>query len=196
MTAVARPLFRDPVRRSVAVKVRRAGMIPVVAAALLLVGACRAEVPAGSGVTLLDGDRIPVSGPTIVSALPIDDQGDVDAATARSQIPSLKSVALQHPDVRVLVTDSDGHTTESALQNFAANWALPPELVVAADSASVGAQPPTDGQLHTLLIGADGHVAAEWSNQAAPTQALVAALRKATASSSTPSDNVVRKEAP
>ncbi|MET7702437.1 hypothetical protein [Streptomyces sp. NPDC005485] len=174
---------------------RRAGMIPFVAA-LLLATACRAEVPASSGVTLLNGDRISLSGPTVVSALPIDDQGDVDAATARSQIPSLKSVALQYPDVRVLVTDSDGHTTDAALHNFVANWALPPELVVAADSASVGAQLPTDGQLHTLLIGADGHVAAEWSNQAAPTQAIVAALRKVTASTATHSDNVVRKAAP
>lgn len=170
-------------------------MLPFVAA-LLLVTACRAEVPAGSGVTLLDGGRISLSGLTVVSALPVDDQGDIGVATARSQIPSLKSVALQYPDVRVLVTDSDGHTADAALQNLAANWALPPELVVAADSASVSARLPTDGQLHTLLIGADGHVAAAWSNQAVPTQAIVAALREVTASSSTPSDNVVRKEAP
>lgn len=176
--------------------VPRVGMIPFVAA-LLLATACRAEVPADSGVTLLDGNRISVSGPTVVSALPVDDQGDVDGAAARSQIPSLKSVALQYPGVRVLVTDSDGHTTDAALQNFAANWALPPHLVVAADSASVDARLPTDGQLHTLLIGVDGHVVADWSNQAAPTQAIVAALRKVTANpSSTPSDNVVRKEAP
>lgn len=181
--------------RRVTVRARRAGMIPFVAA-LLLATACRAEAPAGSGVTLLDGNQISLSGPTVVSALPVDDQGGVDAAAARSQIPSLKSVALQYPDVRVLVTDSDGHTTDAALQNLAANWALPPELVVAADSASAVTQLPADGQLHTLLIGADGHVAAEWSNQAAPTQAIVAALRKVTANPSTPSDNVVRKEAP
>ncbi|WP_327318868.1 hypothetical protein [Streptomyces sp. NBC_01235] len=169
------------------------------AAALLFVTACQAEAPADSGVTLLDGKRIAVSGPTVVSALPIDDQGDVDAAAARSQIPSLKSVALQYPGVRVLISDSDGHTTDAALQNFAANWAVRPELVVAADSAFAGTQLSADGRLHTLLIGADGHVAADWSNHAAPTQAIVAALRKVTASPSTPStpsDNVVRKESP
>ena len=174
-------------------------MIPFVAA-LLLVTACRAEAPAGSSsglrVTLLDGDRISVSGPTVVSAIPIDDQGDVDAAAARSQIPSLKSVSLQYPDVRVLITDADGSTTDAALQNFAANWAIRPTLVVAADSASAGTQLSRDGQLHTLLIGADGHVAADWSNRPAPTQAIVAALRKAAVSSTTHSDNVVRKEAP
>jgi hypothetical protein len=174
-------------------------MIPFVAA-LLLVTACRAETPAGSGsglgVTLLDGDRISVSGPTVVSAIPIDDQGDVDAAAARSQIPSLKSVALQYPEVRVLITDADGHTTDAALQNFAANWAIRPTLVVAADSASAGTQLSRDGQLHTLLIGADGHVAADWTNRPAPTQAIVAALRKAAVSPTTHSDNVVRKEAP
>lgn len=169
-------------------------MIPFVAA-LLLVTACRAEVPAGSGVTLLGGDRISVSGPTVVSAIPIDDQGDVDAPAARSQIPSLKSVALQYPDVRVLITDSDGRTTDSALQNFAANWAIRPALVVAADSASAGTRLSRDGQLHTLLIGADGHVAADWANRPAPTQAIVAALRKAAVSPTTHSDNVVRKEA-
>lgn len=166
------------------------------AAALLLVTACHGKVPADSGVTLLDGDRITVSGPTVVSALPIDDQGNVEAAAARSQIPSLKSVALQYPDVRVLITDSDGHTTDSALQNFAANWAIRPGLVVAADSASAGTRLPTDGQLHTLLIGPHGDVAADWSNNAAPTQAIVAALRKVTTNPSAPSDNVVRKEAP
>lgn len=170
-------------------------MIPLVAA-LLLVTACQAKAPAGSGVTLLDGDRITVSGPTVVSGIPIDDQGNVDAAEARSQIPSLKSVALQYPDVRVLITDSDGRTTDAALQNFAANWAIPTELVVAADSASAAAQLSKDGQLHTLLIGADGHVAADWPNHAAPTQAIVAALRKAAASPSTDSDSVVRKETP
>ncbi|WP_143589805.1 hypothetical protein, partial [Streptomyces africanus] len=83
-------------------------------AALLSVTACRAEEQAGSGVTLLDGNRITVTGPTVVSALP------VDAAPARSQIPSLKSVALQYPGVRVLITDSDGRTTDAALRNFAA----------------------------------------------------------------------------
>jgi hypothetical protein len=166
------------------------------AVALLLVTACRAEVPAGSGVTLLDGDRISVSGPAVISGIPIDDQGNVEAAAARSQIPSLKSVALQYPDVRVLITDSDGHTTDSALQNFAANWAIRPDLVVAANSASAGTRLPADGRLHTLLIGPDGHVAADWSHNAAPTQAIVAALRKVAASPSPPSDSVVRKEAP
>ncbi|KOG34485.1 hypothetical protein [Streptomyces resistomycificus] len=169
-------------------------MIPLVAA-LLFVTACQAEEQAGSGVTLLDGNRIAVTGPTVVSALPVDDEGNVDAAHARSQIPSLKSVALQYPEVRVLLTDSDGRTTDAALRNFAANWSIPPELVVAADSASAGAQLSMDGQLHTLLIGADGHVAADWSNRAAPTQAIVAALRKVTASPSTHPDSVVRGEA-
>lgn len=171
-----------------------ARMIPFVAA-LLLATACQGEAPAGSGVTVLDGKRIALSGPTVVSALPIDDQGNVDAANARSQIPSLKSVAQQYPGVRVLITDSDGRTTDAALQNFAANWAVPPRLVVAADSASVGAKLPSDGQLHTVLVGADGHVAADWSNRPAPTQAIVAMLRKAAASPSPHSDNVVRKEA-
>ncbi|MGP4052597.1 hypothetical protein [Streptomyces sp. 2A115] len=175
-------------------KARLARTIPFVAA-LLLVTACRAEVPADSGVTLLDGDRISVSGPTVVSAVPIGDQGDVDAAAARNQIPSLKSVALQYPDVRVLITDSDGHTTDSAMRNFAANWDLSHELVVAADSASADARLSRDGQLQTLLIGADGHVAADWSNHPAPTQAIVAALRKVAASPTSHSDNVVRKEA-
>jgi hypothetical protein len=175
--------------------VKRAWTVPVVAA-LLLATACRAEAPAGSGVTLLDGERITLSGPTVVCALPVGDQGDVEAAAARSQIPSLKSVAQQYPDVRVLITDSDGHTTDAALQNFAANWDLPPRLVVAADSASTGARLPADGQLHTLLIGADGQVAADWPNRPAPTQAIVAALRKVTASPTTHPDNVVRGETP
>ncbi|WP_460072620.1 hypothetical protein [Streptomyces sp. YKOK-I1] len=166
------------------------------AAALLLVTACHAKSAADSGVTLLDGDRISVSGPTVVSALPIDDQGDVDAAQARSQIPSLKSVALQYPQVRVLITDSDGHTTDAALRNFAANWTIPAALVVAADSASAGAPLSEDGQLHTQLIDAAGHVAATWQNRAAPTQAIVAELRKVTANPSTPSDSAVRKETP
>ncbi|MER6711374.1 hypothetical protein [Streptomyces sp. NPDC000877] len=170
-------------------------MIPF-ATALLLVTACRADVPAGSDAALLDGGRTPVSGPAVLSALPIDDQGDVDAAAARSQIPSLKSVALQYPGVRVLITDSDGRTTDAALRNFAANWALPPGLLVTADSPSAGPKLPRDGQLHTLLIGADGHVAADWPNQAAPTQAIVAALRKATASPSTHPDSAVRGETP
>ena len=174
---------------------KRAWTVPVVAA-LLLATACRAEAPAGSGVTLLDGERITLSGPTVVCALPVGDQGDVEAAAARSQIPSLKSVAQQYPDVRVLITDSDGHTTDAALQNFAANWAVRPELVVAADSASAGTQLSRDGQLHTLVIDTDGHVAADWSPHAVPTQAIVAALRKATANPSTPSDSVVRKETP
>ncbi|KUO03015.1 hypothetical protein AQJ67_18655 [Streptomyces caeruleatus] len=166
-------------------------------AVLLLVTGCQAEEsPAGSGVTLLDGDTIDVSGPTLVAALPVDDQGDVVAAHARSQIPSLKSVALQYPDVRVLITDSDGNTTDGALRNFAANWSIPAGLVVAADSASAGARLSKDGQLHTLLIGADGHVAADWANQPAPTQAIVAALRKSTASPTTHPDNVVRGESP
>ncbi|MFF3335674.1 hypothetical protein ACFYWX_40150 [Streptomyces sp. NPDC002888] len=181
---------------------RRTAMIPFLTAlllvpALLLVTSCQAEEPpAGSGVTLLDGNRIAVSGPTLIAALPVDDQGDVGAAHARSQIPSLKSVALQYPDVRVLITDSDGHTTDGALKNFAANWSIPPDLVVAADSPSVGTRLSKDGQLHTLLIGADGHVAADWANQPAPTQAIVAALRKRTASPTTHPDNVVRGEAP
>lgn len=166
------------------------------AAALLLATACHANAPAASGVAVLDGKRITLSGPTVVSALPIDDQGNVRAANARSQIPSLKSVALQYPEVRVLITDSDGHTTDAALRNFAANWAVPPGIVVAADSASAGARLPADGQLHTVLIGADGHVTADWSNTPAPTQAIVAALRKAAASPPPPSDNVVRKETP
>lgn len=152
---------------------------------LLLVAACRAEEPAGSGVTLLDGKRITVSGPTVVSALPIDGQGNVEAAQARNQIPSLKSVALQYPGVRVLITDSDGDTSADALRNFAANWAIPPGLVVAADSAPAGPEKYTDGRLHTQLIDADGSVAAAWPDRAAPTQAIVAALRKATASPST-----------
>ncbi|MDX2696360.1 hypothetical protein Sipo8835_34525 [Streptomyces ipomoeae] len=166
------------------------------AATLLLVTACNGNGPADSAVTLLDGQHIAVSGPTVISALPIDDEGNVDAAEARNQIPSLKSVALQYPGVRVLITDSDGHTTDSALQNFAANWAIPPALVVAADSASAGTRLSADGQLHTLLIGADEHVAADWSNHAAPTQAIVAALRKVAASPPTHSDSVVRKETP
>ncbi|MFF9777545.1 hypothetical protein ACF1HJ_28280 [Streptomyces sp. NPDC013978] len=165
--------------------------------ALLLVTACQAEEqPAGSGVALLDGNRIEVTGPTLIAALPVDDQGNVGATQARSQIPSLKSVALQYPDVRVLITDSDGRTTDGALKNFAANWSIPPELVVAADSPSAATRLSKDGQLHTLLIGADGHVAADWANQPAPTQAIVAALRKSTASPTTHPDNVVRGEAP
>ncbi|WP_217238305.1 hypothetical protein [Streptomyces sp. AC555_RSS877] len=173
---------------------RRAGTIPFVAA-LLFVTACQAEERAGSGVTLLDGNRIAVTGPTVISALPVDDQGNVDAAHARSQIPSLKSVAVQYPDVRVLITDSDGHTTDAALRNFAANWSIPPSLVVAADSASAGAELPRDGRLHTLLIGGNGQVTADWPNRAAPTQAIVAALRKVTASSPTHPDSAVRGEA-
>ncbi|MDK1347612.1 hypothetical protein QNO09_30820 [Streptomyces sp. 378] len=180
------------------VRRRRAHLIRTIpfAAALLLVTACRAEVPAGSDVTLLDGGRTPVSGPAVISALPIDDQGGVDAAAARSQIPSLKSVALQYPDVRVLITDSDGRTTDAALRNFAVNWSLSPELLVAADSASAGTRLSMDGQLHTFLLGADGHVAADWPNQAAPTQAIAAALRKVTASPSTHPDSAVRGETP
>lgn len=175
-------------------KARWAGTVPCVAA-LLSVTACQAEGQAGSGVTLLDGKKISVTGPTVVSALPVDDQGNVDAVHARNQIPSLKSVAQQYPDVRVLITDSDGRTTDAALRNFAANWSIPPALVVAADSASAGAPLSKDGQLHTLLIGADGHVAADWANRPAPTQAIVAALRKATASPPTHPDSVVRGEA-
>lgn len=188
--------------RHAATGARRTPVIPFVAAlllapVLLLVTACQAdERPAGSGVTLLDGNRIEVSGPTLVAALPVDDQGDVVAAHARSQIPSLKSVAQQYPGVRVLISDSDGRTTDGALKNFAANWAIPPGLVVAADSASAGTRLSKDGQLHTLLIGADGHVAADWVNQPAPTQAIVAALRTSTASPTTHPDNVVRGEAP
>ena len=178
-----------------ATRARLVRMIPF-AAALLLATACQAETRADSGVTLLDGKRITVSGPALVAALPIDDRGDVDAAEARSQIPSLKSVALQYPGVRVLISDSDGHTSDGALQNFAANWQIQPGLVVAADSASAGPHLSRDGQLHTLLIGADGHVAADWPSRAVPTQAIVAALRKATASPSSDSDSVVRKETP
>ncbi|MEU1276113.1 hypothetical protein [Streptomyces sp. NPDC005799] len=169
---------------------------PFVAALLLTTTACHSKETAGSGVTLLDGDRIIVSGPAVVSAIPIDDQGNVDAAEARSQIPSLESVALQYPDVRVLLTDSGGHTSDSALRNFAADWTVRPHLVVAADSASAGTRLPRDGRLHTLVIGADGRVAAEWSDHAVPTQVIVAAIRKVTANLSTPSDNVVRKETP
>ena len=131
-------------RRFLAIRGRRVRLLRTIpfAAALLLVTACRAEAPAGSGVTLLDGKGIAVSGPTVISALPIDDQGNVEAAVARSQIPSLKSVALQYPDVRVLITDSDGRTTDAALRNFAANWSIPSPLVVAAAAASRPASSP------------------------------------------------------
>ncbi|MFJ9892063.1 TlpA family protein disulfide reductase [Streptomyces sp. NPDC091280] len=167
------------------------------AAALLLLTACGSSGKADdSRVTLLDGRHITLSGPTLVCALPIDDQGDVGSTAARSQIPSLKSVAQQYPGVRVLITDSDGRSTDDALTNFAANWSVQTRLVVAADSGLAGAPLSRDGQLHTLLIGADGQVAATWTDRAAPTQAIVAALRKATAAPTSDSDSAVRKETP
>ncbi|UZX02108.1 hypothetical protein F8G81_05350 [Arthrobacter sp. CDRTa11] len=118
-------------------------------------------------------------GLALVSAVPIDTTGQVTDPAGRSQIVVLKSITTQHPDVRGLIVSSSKAASSGSLQNFAADWQLPPSGVVGHNAESLAqAVEATEDAVTTVLID-DGKVIGSWSKRVVLTQEIDAALTEA-----------------
>jgi hypothetical protein len=118
-------------------------------------------------------------GLALVSAVPIDTNGQVTDPAGRSQIVVLKSITTQHPDVRGLIVSSSKAASSGSLQNFAADWQVGPSGVVGYNAESLAqAIEAIEDTVTTVLID-DGKVIGSWSSRVVLAQEIDAALSEA-----------------
>lgn len=136
----------------------------------------------------IDSSSVSVGqGIALVSAVPIGSNGQVSDPAGRSQIVVLKSITTQHPDIRGLIVSSSEAASFASLQNFAADWQLPPSGVVGDNAASLAqAVESAENSVTTVLIE-NGKVIGSWSNRVVLVQEIDSALSETSVStSSTP----------
>lgn len=133
----------------------------------------------------IDSSTVSVGqGVALVSAVPIGSNGQVSDPAGRSQIVVLKSVTAQHPDVRGLIVSSSEAASFGSLQNFAADWQLPPSGVVGDNAASLAqAVESAEDSVTTVLIE-NGKVIGSWNNRVVLVQEIDSALAETSVSSS------------